>query len=638
MQVIKLIFIVFVLFIRVLAFGQSIDTIPIIHLDEVSIISRIEKLNSTNNIQQIDTILLQNSIGESLSDLLLHYTNVSIKSYGVTGISTLSLRGGNSYHTAVVWNGFNMQDPLNGGFNFALAPSIIADNIKVKYGGNSAIYGSGAMGGTIHLSNKPHFNENLKSKTTIIGGSFGRINLQEDISWGNSNISLSIKGFYNKTDNDFPFTNKAKPGFPTDTLHNARMKQYGLLLQNYIKINSNQIFTAHYWIQKNYSEVPPNMISVGGYASQDNNWHRIALNWKYNSNKLNIEARSGLFYTYLNYIKQDININAVHNSYNNINEVIANINIIEKSTIEFAINNDYTKAESDNFIGYKRLNKSAFFASFKSKLISKVILNVNGRIELIDHDLKPATFGIFGEYNFAPYFFANINVSKNHRSPTFNDLYWVGAFAKGNQNLNDEHGYSADFSVIEKHEIERLILKNKITFYINSTTDLIQWVNINDAWTPLNQKKVFSQGVEFSSNTKINISNNSNLSFDASYAYTKAQITEKSTTESDDVLNKQLIYTPFHQANLFLRYSYKKASLSINNEYTGEQFSRADNLDSIPSYFLINISANYNFAFKNFNNKVFLKINNILNADYMQMQWYPMPPVNFELGITVTIN
>jgi hypothetical protein len=136
-------------------FAVEGDSIKNVLLGEVSVVSRIEKLNSENNVVKIDSSVMQAITGESLSDLLSKHANVSIKSYGVSGISSLSIRGGGTSHTAVVWNGFNLQDQLNGGFNFALAPAFIADNIDVKYGGSSAIYGSGAMGGTISMSSTP---------------------------------------------------------------------------------------------------------------------------------------------------------------------------------------------------------------------------------------------------------------------------------------------------------------------------------------------------------------------------------------------------------------------------------------------------------------------------------------------------
>ncbi len=609
------------------------DSIKNIVLGEVSVISRVEKLNSENNVVKIDTAVIQNITGESLSDLLSRFANVSIKSYGVSGLSSLSIRGGGTSHTAVVWNGFNLQDQLNGGFNFALAPAFIADEIDVKYGGSSAIYGSGAMGGTISMNSKPTFNSGPGLNAGLSFGSFGKMNFREKLAYGNSRTYISAKLFYSKCDNDFPYTNRATIGFPTDTLHNARIKQYGLLVDGYFKAGTNQMVSVHYWAQNNKSEVPPNMISTNGYALQYDQWHRVTADWQMAGDKVSWDVRNGTFYSYLNYINHTIDIDVVHKSLNNMSEIIADIKTIDKSLLEFAVNNNFTRGVSDNFPETETLNKLALFGSFKTTLIKNTILNVNMREELVGGRLKPVTFGLFGEYQFTEHWIINSNVSKNHRTPTFNDLYWKDTYAIGNPNLKDESGYSADLNLIQKHRFGKFSNEHKISGFFNSTADLIQWVPVGNVWIPQNKKKVHSYGAEFFCRSVFEFNSNSALSLTVNYTYTNASIVEKSDNESDDIMNKQLIYTPYHQGNAFLNYRFKRLSVSINGNFTGEQFTRDDNSDSIPAYVVVDLNAGYNINFKRTKTKIFLKVNNLLNADYMMMQWYPMPPVNFEAGV-----
>ena len=54
-------------------------------------------------------------------------------------------------------------------------------------------------------------------------------------------------------------------------------------------------------------------------------------------------------------------------------------------------------------------------------------------------------------------------------------------------------------------------------------------------------------------------------------------------------------------------------------------------------YILTNISANYKVYYKAFNFNFFAKANNIFNIEYMVMEWYPMPKVNYEFGIKIII-
>ena len=613
------------------------DSIRNVVLDEVSVVSRIVKLNSENNVVEIDSTVMQNISDESLSDILSKHAIVSIKAYGVSGVSSLSIRGGGFGHTAVVWNGFNLQDPLNGGFNFALAPAFIADVIDVKYGGSSAIYGSGAMGGTISMANKPGFKSNFGSVSVLSFGSFGKMNFQQQFSYGNDRLYLSLKGFYVKCDNDFPYTNRAKPGLPTDTLQNAAVEQYGILFNFFYRIGTSQMLSAHFWAQDNNSEVPPNMIATGGYALQYDKWDRLALDWQRSGEKMNWEVRNGTFYSYMNYINDGIDINTVHQSLNNVSELIADVKTIKKSSLEIAVNNNFTKGNSDNFQSTEKLNKLAFFTSFKTKLVKNTILNFNVREELVTGDLKPVTFGFFGEYAFSEHWLVNSNVSKNHRTPSFNDLYWKDAYAIGNPDLKDESGYTADLSLIEKHRFGKFKTEHKITGYFNSIADMIQWVPVGTVWTPLNKKKVHSYGAELFCTSGFEFSKFSELGLSVNYAYTNATVVEKSENESDDILGKQLIYTPYNQGNIYLNYRLRKFDVSLNCVFTGSQFTRDDNSDSIPAYVVLDLDTSYRFVLKRCKARVFFKVNNLLNADYMQMQWYPMPPVNFEAGINFKI-
>jgi vitamin B12 transporter len=84
-------------------------------------------------------------------------------------------------------------------------------------------------------------------------------------------------------------------------------------------------------------------------------------------------------------------------------------------------------------------------------------------------------------------------------------------------------------------------------------------------------------------------------------------------------------------------YRFKQFTVSFIGDFTGDQFTRDDNSDGIPAYVVVDLNTGYVFDLKWGAAKLFFKINNLLNADYMQMQWYPMPPVNFEGGVRLSI-
>ncbi|MBQ0740765.1 Plug domain-containing protein, partial [Aquimarina celericrescens] len=87
-------------------------------------------------------------------------------------VSSPSFRGTTAQQTAVVWNGFNINSQFNGqtDFNTLLVDGF--DELSVRPGGGSVIYGTGAIGGSIHLKNELKFNGETNVNLSARAGSF----------------------------------------------------------------------------------------------------------------------------------------------------------------------------------------------------------------------------------------------------------------------------------------------------------------------------------------------------------------------------------------------------------------------------------------------------------------------------------
>ncbi|MCK5776600.1 MAG: Plug domain-containing protein, partial [Bacteroidales bacterium] len=148
------------------------------------------------NIQKFDQELLQSRSSQGIQTLLSDYANVNIRSYGYGGLSNVSMRGANSNHTAVLWNGFNLQDPMNGGTNMLLFPLFFVDQVQVQKGGSSALFGSGAMGGVISLENNLAFNKGLQLGLFTSVGSFANYQTGASVNISGKKAIFRIKAFY----------------------------------------------------------------------------------------------------------------------------------------------------------------------------------------------------------------------------------------------------------------------------------------------------------------------------------------------------------------------------------------------------------------------------------------------------------
>ncbi|TLU98247.1 TonB-dependent receptor plug domain-containing protein [Dyadobacter luticola] len=130
-----------------------------VSLDPVTVTSSIVEKRASQtgrNIAVIKGEYFQNLPVHSIDDLLRYVPGVEIQARGPMGSqSDIVLRGGTFQQVLVILDGIRLNDPNTGHFNsyIPIAPSEI-DRIEVLKGASSALYGSDAVGGVIHVISK----------------------------------------------------------------------------------------------------------------------------------------------------------------------------------------------------------------------------------------------------------------------------------------------------------------------------------------------------------------------------------------------------------------------------------------------------------------------------------------------------
>ena len=107
-----------------------------------------------------DSVITKSS--SSLTQLAQQETLIYLRENGPGGVSSPSLRGTTAQQTAVVWNGININSQLNGQTDFNTIATRNYDNISLRTGGGSIPYGSGAIGGSVHLNNDIRFGKRFE--------------------------------------------------------------------------------------------------------------------------------------------------------------------------------------------------------------------------------------------------------------------------------------------------------------------------------------------------------------------------------------------------------------------------------------------------------------------------------------------
>ena len=207
------------------------------------------------------------------------------------------------------------------------------------------------------------------------------------------------------------------------------------------------------------------------------------------------------------------------------------------------------------------------------------------------------------------------------RSPSLGEL---DPLQFGNPNLQQQTGDLVDVGFSYRNK--KLALKASVTYFFNDTRNLIYWEPNIGTFGALTNLDYRAQGVEIGFAYDIPISGNDfGITTRAAYTYTAAG--------DPFVDNQQTILRPEHQANLNLgAYLWKSLNVNFDLDYVGETFSFDRN--PVSDYFKLDLSLSYAL---NLQGAVlltpYLRIENILNQDYVTVEGYSEPGVSFYAGV-----
>lgn len=615
-------------------FGQKSTIDSMLYLKEVIISSnRLEKFSVGTKIQVIDSTALNQNKSGNLSILLENESSLFVKSYGLGSLATSSFRGGNASHTAVLWNGFNLNSPMNGQLDLSLVPNSFINNVNIQYGGTSALWGSGAVGGTIHLNNDVKFNNGITVSAGSSLGSFLNYGQNAEIEISKSKWVSSFKLFNVSAKNDFEYYNTQLPGSPKVKQSNAELKQYGLLAENYFRINSKQKVNLRFWYQHNDRNIPPIMLQTVNRSNQKDESYRITSEWQRAGEKVTYLARVAYFDENLIYSDYGYNYESVNRSQALIAEGESKIRLHKNHFLNTGINNTFVQAVSEGYPYKPQQNRFALFTSYRfNSTNNKFLTVVSARQEITENTLVPFTSSIGCEWMLLKWLSAKGNVSKVYRVPTFNDLYWIPG---GNINLLPESGYSEEAGLL----IKLASANTKINFSFEPTVfnrnmdNWIVWLPGQGYWSPQNIMKVWSRGMETRNDLTVQINKvKLKLGLLTNYVLSTSQ---EQITENDASIGKQLIYVPMYSGQGKISFEYKGFLLSLNQKYTGYRYTSTDNSEYLNPYWLTNIYASCKISFKKYSLNVFAQANNLLNEQYQVILNRAMPPRNYQVGISI---
>lgn len=132
----------------------------------------------------------------SIDELLRYVPGIEIQSRGAMGAqSDIIIRGGTFQQVLVLLDGIRLNDPITGHFNsyVPISPTEI-ERIEILKGASSAIYGSDAVGGVIHVITKTFASKKgvvqKSALAQIAAGTYDLLNAQAGGYYGNGKTAL----------------------------------------------------------------------------------------------------------------------------------------------------------------------------------------------------------------------------------------------------------------------------------------------------------------------------------------------------------------------------------------------------------------------------------------------------------------
>jgi len=622
-------------------------------LPTISVIgSRNTDYSVGNRIITIDSKLLEANATANLADILSTYAPAYLKTYGGAMLSTISLRGTSANHTAVLWNGFNINLPTLGQTDFNILPISPNTNIQIQLGAASSNYGTAAIGGAILLDNTLTLGKKQRNFLQQDIGSFGLVKTNVQVVASGEKMASQTTFSQNICANNFPFINKNRFGSPTETQENAAIQQISISQDLLWKVSKQSNFSLKVWNTESYRQIQPAMNTRNDQAKQtDKNFRMMAeyaLQYpiRKNSDKKfgkitgETKVRVAHFNDILNY-ESDVVSNGNSMVQTTQTQVENTLYFNSRMALQTGADFQYFLATVDGYGTDNKIEKrNSIFALFRYQISNKLHISANFRQAFVEgfspnptpslgicYDLLQDTKHILQLKG---------NLSTAYRVPTLNERFWKNS---GNPNLKPENSYHTEISLLHSWTKDSWKMENSTTFYYSIVDNWILWKQGSRFWYPENILEVHARGAEIASKIRYT-SNDFSILTGVQYQFTQSIQTKTTFAEEQ---NKQLIYVPLHTAGAFAMAQYKQYLLQIHTNYTGNRFILTDNSAFLPAYLLSNLALGYKYSIKNnaqINENIdftlYLRINNASNETYQNMEMRAMPLRNYTISLQMS--
>jgi vitamin B12 transporter len=600
---------------------------------------RPERFMVGQKVQEMDSVNLSRFRFGTLSDFLQFNSPVALKSYGAGQVTTISLRGTSASHTAVLWNGININFPSLALTDFSTVPLAGFDLMTIQYGSAASCVGTDAVGGSIQLRSLPQFQQKglqglaafrLESSENYTGQIGFRFNQQLGKNWQLSSKTLVYGSIFK---NNFGTDAHSNSKGQTYNFEPSRTNQRGIVQDLFWQHKNGNLYSLNTWFTDNNAIVQPDQPPLREIVRTKA--YRIMATYQIGKTLV----RTAFVRDMTDYGKGE---NATP-SHTEIDRFIGRvehdfswIKSCDKGTnLKIGAEVVHFDGRVDGYSsGLKQENRLDLYALFRHQFNAKISAALNIRQAFVTGYDPPFTPSLGVEYVAMQSAKSQLrllgNVSVSYRVPTLNERYWLNL---GNPDIKPESGLNKEIGLAFWHKhSEQTQSKLSVTAFHNLIDNWTYW-NPNTGYRVENLQQVLAKGLEVDWNAK-SLINRYLIMADLRYALTNSSQQKLFGPYTADIVGQQLVYVPRHVMSSTLSASKNNLSLTVQQQFTSARYITFDHSGQpFPPYYLMNAVLNYQFKKKKIQTDVAIQGNNLTNTLYPNIKKNAMPLRTVSLNV-----
>lgn len=583
-------------------------------------------------VQVLDSANLRSFATQRLDQLLAQTTSLAFRTYGNGQMSTVSFRGLSPNHTALLWNGVNINLPSVGQTDFSSIPVAAFDKVTLQYGAGATQLGTDAVGGGIALESVPMSGGGVSAGAGMEYGSFGNRSLQAKARYGrkiDENWSFAGKTQWNSLayPNNFP-----QQYFKGRRIELSNTFQKSFLQDLFLHNKKGHSISAHLWVNEHRITLWPEVVSSRELTEIFN----VRTMVKYSAGKWRLHGA---------FVRDHIHYGT------------GSYAVVDRSrTDRLSVKGDrewrghrekwswsvLVGAEGSQFLarvnGYGRSDVREFrgdaFVLTRIEHVSGVSGSVNLRQAFAQGYSVPFTPSVGMEYPLykaASYrMTVSANLARSYRVPTLNERYWKDI---GDPNMQPESGANKEIGVAQNGSFGNWKWQSRLNFFHNKVKNWIYWDPAKN-YRAENLQMVVARGMEFHNEWtwswdrwRGGLSNRT--------GFTRSTQEKTYDVYSKDLLGKQLRFTPvwLSNTNVFLRY--RKSEVMLQHHYESVRYITFDNRQFLPAYSLVHLVLEQGIKPFGISAQLQGRVSNLTNQLYLNVKSYAMPGRMYHLRLLI---